>query len=176
VRLGRRQGKDRPGSPCVEFEEAETQLGDRQVAANLLQRQGLNFTQFGRPAESAGDHITRLWLVPGDLADDGDRPHRVTAGIGGGRRVDEDEDPAARASPLHTWVVGLPLNRAVGYSDVPETGCLTLSPRMVVSHMEGAVRFLRPVFDGDLAPPVALIAYILVHHVQIIPSSAHSGT
>src|ERR1700722_2359981 len=42
VRLGHHQGKDRPGIPCVELEEAETQLGDRQVAANLLQRQGLN--------------------------------------------------------------------------------------------------------------------------------------
>jgi PhnB protein len=32
---------------------------------------------------------------------------------------------------------------------VPETGYHTLTPRMVVTDMEGAVRFLRSVFDGD---------------------------
>jgi PhnB protein len=37
----------------------------------------------------------------------------------------------------------------VGYLDVPETGYHTLTPRMVVNDMEGAVRFLRSVFDGD---------------------------
>ena len=60
------------------------------MGANLPQRQGLDFTQFGRSAETAGDDITGLWLVSGHFADHSDRPQRLTAGIGGGWRVHED--------------------------------------------------------------------------------------
>jgi hypothetical protein len=60
------------------------------VIANLFQRQGWDFVQFGRKAETAGDQITGFRLGPGDFAYDGDRPQRLTAGIAGRRRVDED--------------------------------------------------------------------------------------
>ena len=89
VRNGRREGKDRLGIRYVEFDEAEAQPGGGEVVANLLQRQGLDFTQFGRAAETADDHITGLWLISGDFADHSDRPQRLTAGIAGGWRVYE---------------------------------------------------------------------------------------
>jgi PhnB protein len=38
---------------------------------------------------------------------------------------------------------------AVRYSEMPETGYHTLTPRLVVNDVMGAVRFLRSVFDGE---------------------------
>jgi PhnB protein len=35
------------------------------------------------------------------------------------------------------------------YSEVPQTGYHTLTPRMVVNDIEGAVRFLQSAFDGE---------------------------
>lgn len=74
----------------VEFKEAEPNARDGQVLADLLEWQRLDFTETCRTTESACDHIAWLGLVSGDFADDGHRSQRLTVGVGGRRRVDED--------------------------------------------------------------------------------------